>query len=134
MVLSLSILIYFLNTFSCQLNLNCSPRPADPQATHGLAQSSTFTSTYTATMSPQYIPNLYHAAYRVPAISAYHTHLEPRQHITFGMQDDGQWRAGATGVEIVGGKSTVNACLASLQMSLRSQTHKTLLPQTSQKN
>ncbi|KAK0217537.1 hypothetical protein EDD85DRAFT_798012 [Armillaria nabsnona] len=55
--------------------------------------------------SPQYVPNLYHAAYRVPAISAYHTSLEPRQRITFGMRDDRQWRAGGTGVEIVGGKT-----------------------------
>lgn len=49
MVLSLSILIYFLDTFSCRVNLNCSPRLANPQATHGLAQLSTSASTYTAT-------------------------------------------------------------------------------------
>ncbi len=99
-----------------------------------LAYSSTAGVSMPTFMSPQYVPNLYHAAYRVLAISAYHTSLEPRQHVTFGMRDDQQWRAGATGVEIVGGKSMVDARLAPLRMSLRSQTHKMLLPRTSGEN
>ncbi len=50
------------------------------------------------------------------AISTYHANFEPRRRIMFGMRDDRQWRAGVTGVEIVGGKSMADARLAPLQM------------------
>ncbi|SJL08184.1 uncharacterized protein ARMOST_11547 [Armillaria ostoyae] len=61
-------------------------------------------------------PSLYQRrVLRSTAISANPTCFEPRRRITFGMRDDRQRRAGATGVEMVAGKSMVDARPAPLQ-------------------